>query len=51
MSKKKNKKNTAADTPVTELSKPKKPLDYVLWGWVILLIIAGLFMGYRFIHG
>jgi hypothetical protein len=45
------KKNQKVEEPTLEEPKKKDWGDYILWGWVILLIVAGILMGYKFIAG
>ncbi len=41
---------TVEQAPV-EPAKKKGLGDYIMWGWVILLILAGILMAYKFIYG
>ena len=45
------KRNQKVVEPTAEEPKKKDWGDYVLWGWVILLIVAGILMGYKFMAG
>jgi hypothetical protein len=48
---KNKKKNTTAERQTTEVPRKKDIGDYILYGWVVLLIAAGILMAYKFLHG
>ncbi len=37
--------------PMTDEAKKPEGTGWVMWFWVILLIIAAVFMGIKFIYG